>query len=254
MFGLGLVELIIVLVIIIIPVYFIFIKKKVSVGDGNLNEENDVVKKAGKDIKNIELFKNNFNRLPTLLFLFLELIPLIFLLYWVHTRINSFNKMTKYKISIAWSLTYILFLPIGLILVVLLNESESAIQAGAEGVFAFFVVYHLYIPFRLLKVLKEFTKENEFGIHYDWIILGLLTFFLGGAHIYVNYKINEVIDYIDKNNILDKEEITSSEEASSDNNNDSPEEKLTKLAELKEKGLIDEDDYNSKKEEILKTI
>ena len=59
MFGLGLVELIIVLVIIIIPVYFIFIKKKVSVGDVNLNEENDVVKKAVKDIKNVELFKNN---------------------------------------------------------------------------------------------------------------------------------------------------------------------------------------------------
>lgn len=52
----------------------------------------------------------------------------------------------------------------------------------------------------------------------------------------------------------DKEEITSSEEASSDNGNDSPEDKLAKLSELKEKGLIDEDDYNSKKEEILKTI
>ena len=71
---------------------------------------------------------------------------------------------------------------------------------------------------------------------------------------YVNYKINELIDFIDKKNILDKEETVSSEEASSDNGNDSPEDKLTKLSELKEKGLIDEDDYNSKKEEILKTI
>ncbi len=52
----------------------------------------------------------------------------------------------------------------------------------------------------------------------------------------------------------DKEEITSSEEAISDNDKDSPEDKLTKLSELKEKGLIDEEDYNSKKEEILKTI
>ena len=51
-----------------------------------------------------------------------------------------------------------------------------------------------------------------------------------------------------------KEEITTSEEASSDNDNESPEDKLTKLSELKEKGLIDEEDYNSKKEEILKTI
>ena len=52
----------------------------------------------------------------------------------------------------------------------------------------------------------------------------------------------------------DKEEVTSSEEAISDNDKDSPEDKLTKLSELKEKGLIDEEDYNSKKEEILKTI
>ena len=140
--------------------------------------------------------------------------------------------MTKYKISIAWSLTYILFLPIGIILVGLLNESESALEKGVEGIAAFFLLYHLYIPFRLLKVLKEFIKENEFGfspanrdgIQYDWTILGFLTFFGGGAHIYVNYKINEVIDYIDKNNILDKEEITTSEEAVSEKTSSDKEE------------------------------
>ena len=170
--------------------------------------------------------------------------------------------MTKYQISIAWNLTYILILPIGLTLVVLLNESDSAIQDGIEGVFSFFLLYHIYIPFRLLKVLKKFTKENGIdfskdnveGILYEGLAPFFITPICAGAHIYVNYKINEVIDYIDKKNILDKEEITSSEEASSDNNNDSAEEKLTKLAELKEKRLIDEEDYNSKKEEILKTI
>ena len=52
----------------------------------------------------------------------------------------------------------------------------------------------------------------------------------------------------------DKEEIASSEEVISDNEKDSPEDKLTKLSELKEKGLIDEEDCNSKKEEILETI
>ena len=51
-----------------------------------------------------------------------------------------------------------------------------------------------------------------------------------------------------------KVEINTSEETSSDNDNESPGDKLTKLSKLKEKGLIDEDDYNSKKEEILKTI
>ena len=251
------------------------------------------------DIKNIELFKKNFNRMPTLLFLILEIIPLIYLFYWVHTRINSFNKMTKYKISIAWSLTYILFLPIGLILsAIFVEDTGDNLEAAGSFIGALFVVYHLYIPFRLLKVLKKFTKENEIdfskdnveGILYEGLAPFFITPICGGAHIYVNYKINEVIDYIDKKNILDKEEITSneeassetttgdkeeitsseeaspgettndkeetvsSEEASSDNGNDSPEDKLKKLSELKEKGLIDEDDYNSKKEEILKTI
>ena len=35
---------------------------------------------------------------------------------------------------------------------------------------------------------------------------------------------------------------------------DSPEDKLNKLAELKEKGLITDEDYNAKKEEILKNM
>ena len=55
-----------------------------------------------------------------------------------------------------------------------------------------------------------------------------------------------------KEKISENEEKTKSD--SSDESNDSPEDKLTKLSELKEKGLIDEEDYNSKKEEILKTI
>ena len=137
MFGLGLVELIIVLVIIIIPVYFIFIKKKVSVGDENLNEENDVVKKGRRDMKNIELFKKNFNRMPTLLFLILEIIPLIYLFYWVHTRINSFNKMTKYKISIAWSFTYIVIFPITFIFFLL--GIKDLTSSSITGMCLFFI-------------------------------------------------------------------------------------------------------------------
>ena len=62
------------------------------------------------------------------------------------------------------------------------------------------------------------------------------------------------VEETSKKTSSDKEEIASSEEVISDNEKDSPEDKLTKLSELKEKGLIDEDDYNSKKEEILETI
>ena len=112
---------------------------------------------------------------------------------------------------------------------------------------------------------------HKWNIYSNYFFLTLIFPPIGGL-LFINYKINELIDYIDKNNILDKEEITgsenassekttsdkeeiaSSEEAVSDNEKDSPEDKLTKLSELKEKGLIDEEDYNSKKKEILKTI
>ena len=191
----------------------------------NINKVNDEYNKGGRDLKNIELFKNNFNRMPTPLFLILTVIPLIYQIYWVHTRINSFNKMTKYKISIAWSLTYILIFPISLILAVFfVEDTGDNIEVLSSYTAVLFTVYHAYIPFRLLKVLKEFTKENEIdfsqdnveGILYEGIAPYFITPICAGAHIYVNYKINEVIDYIDKNNLLDKEEITSSEEASSE--------------------------------------
>ena len=75
---------------------------------------------------------------------------------------------------------------------------------------------------------------------------------------YINYKINENIDYITEHSIVDKGETptsketpTSDTEATSDKTPEGPEEKLQKLADMKEKGLINEDDYNNKKEEIL---
>ncbi len=40
----------------------------------------------------------------------------------------------------------------------------------------------------------------------------------------------------------------------SDESGESPKEKLIKLNEFKEKGLISEEDFNSKKEEILKEM
>ena len=45
--------------------------------------------------------------------------------------------------------------------------------------------------------------------------------------------------------------LNSDTEATSDKTTEEPEEKLQKLADMKEKGLINEDDYNNKKEEIL---
>ena len=69
------------------------------------------------------------------------------------------------------------------------------------------------------------------------------------------FKINENIDYIAQNSIVDKEETpTSDKETTSEKTPESPEDRLQKLADMKEKGLIDEDEFKSKKEEILKEM
>ena len=67
------------------------------------------------------------------------------------------------------------------------------------------------------------------------------------------------IDYIAEHSIVDKgvtptsiETPTSDTEATSEKTPESSEDRLQKLADMKEKGLISEEDYNNKKEEILK--
>ena len=88
----------------------------------------------------------------------------------------------------------------------------------------------------------------------DGLLLAAIFVAVGGSLFYYGRLAKISKEAITDKSVGDKEEITSSEEAISDNDKDSPEDKLTKLSELKEKGLIDEEDYNSKKEEILKTI
>ncbi len=58
-----------------------------------------------------------------------------------------------------------------------------------------------------------------------------------------------------QNSIVDKEETpTSDKETTSEKTPESTEDRLQKLADMKEKGLINEDDFNSKKEEVLKEM
>ena len=105
------------------------------------------------------------------------------------------------------------------------------------------------IAFQMKKVLKEFSDNNEMKITYN----GFLTFIFNFT--YINYKLNENIDYIAQNSIVDKEETTTSDkEITSEKTPESPEDRLQKLAEMKEKGLINEDEFNSKKEVILKEM
>ena len=47
---------------------------------------------------------------------------------------------------------------------------------------------------------------------------------------------------------------SSDKEITTEKTPESPEERMQKLADMKEKGLISEEDYNSKKEEILKKL
>ena len=200
---------------------------------------------------NIELFKTTAKRNPTILYIIFTVITLtIYPLFWVFSRKKILNQLTESKINES--------LPAFFVITSILSAflqgygetqfDESAIAVG--GFLSFIsVVLMVVIAFQMKKVLEEFSVNNEMKISYN----GFLTFLL--SFIYINYKLNENIDYIAQNSIVDKEETTTSEkEITSEKTPESPEDRLQKLAEMKEKGLINEDEFNSKKEVILKEM
>jgi len=200
---------------------------------------------------NIELFKTNAKRNPTILYIIFTVITLtIYPLFWVFSRKKILNQLTESKINES--------LPAFFVITSILSAflqgygetqfDESAIAVG--GFLSFIsVVLMVVIAFQMKKVLEEFSVNNEMKISYN----GFLTFLL--SFIYINYKLNENIDYIAQNSIVDKEETTTSDkEITSEKTPESPEDRLQKLAEMKEKGLINEDEFNSKKEVILKEM
>ena len=100
MFGLGLLEWIFLCVFLILPLYLLSVKKTKTGSTENKNI----------DIENIKLFRMNFKRFPSIgLYILSSITILVFQFYWNQTRINSLNKMTKYKINIAWNYILILF-------------------------------------------------------------------------------------------------------------------------------------------------
>ena len=200
---------------------------------------------------NIELFKTNAKRNPTILYIIFTVITLtIYPLFWVFSRKKILNQLTESKINES--------LPAFFVITSILSAflqgygetqfDESAIAVG--GFLSFIsVVLMVVIAFQMKKVLEEFSVNNEMKISYN----GFLTFLL--SFMYINYKLNENIDYIAQNSIVDKEETpTSDKEITSEKTPESPEDRLQKLAEMKEKGLINEDEFNSKKEVILKEM
>ena len=200
---------------------------------------------------NIELFKTNAKRNPTILYIIFTVITLsIYPWFWVFSRKKILNQLTESKINES--------LPAFFVITSILSAflqgygetqfDESAIAVG--GFLSFIsVVLMVVIAFQMKKVLEEFSVNNEMKISYN----GFLTFLL--SFMYINYKLNENIDYIAQNSIVDKEETTTSDkEITSEKTPESPEDRLQKLAEMKEKGLINEDEFNSKKEVILKEM
>ena len=81
-------------------------------------------------------------------------------------------------------------------------------------------VLMIVIAFQMKKVLKEFSDNNEMKISYNGFFTFLFNFW------YINYKLNENIDYITQNSILDKEEkITSEKETLSEKTPESSEDR-----------------------------
>ncbi len=84
-----------------------------------------------------------------------------------------------------------------------------------------------------------------------WLILYFWSFIPGN----VLAEIITFDKYIVQDGIVDKDEKpTSNKEKTSEKTPETPEDRLQKLADMKEKDLINEDEFNSKKEEILKEM
>jgi len=200
---------------------------------------------------NIELFKTNAKRNPTILFIVFSLITLsIYHWFWVFSRKKIINQLTDSKINESLPAFFVITSIISVFLQVYgeTQYDESTVAVG-NLLQLISLVLMLVIAFQMKKVLKEFSEKNEMKIPYN----GFFTFLFNFA--YINYKLNENIDYINQNSIVDKEESTTSDkETTSEKTPESPGDKLQKLTEMKEKGLINEDDFNSKKELILKEM
>ena len=200
---------------------------------------------------NIELFKTNAKRNPTILYIIFTVITLtIYPWFWVFSRKKILNQLTESKINESLPAFFVIA---SILSAFLQGYGETQLDQSAITVSGLLqlisVVLMVVIAFQMKKVLEEFSVNNEMKISYN----GFLTFLL--SFIYINYKLNENIDYIAQNSIVDKEETTTSDkEITSEKTPESPEDRLQKLAEMKEKGLINEDEFNSKKEVILKEM
>ena len=112
---------------------------------------------------NIELFKTNVKRNPTILFIIFSVITLgIYIFYWVFSRKNSLNLISEKKLNNAVVIIYFIS-AIGSYLGGLKSQdSDLIVFSNLLGFVSF--ISGIVISFKMKDILKEFSDNNEINI------------------------------------------------------------------------------------------
>ena len=172
---------------------------------------------------NIELFKTSVKRNHTILFIIYSVITLtIYLWFWVFSRKKIINQLTESKINESLPVLFVITAILSSVLEVYGGTQLNGGSAIGLSLLLQLIstVLMIVIAFQMKKVLKEFSDNNEMKISYNGFFTFLFNFW------YINYKLNENIDYITQNSIVDKEEkITSEKETLSEKTPESSEDR-----------------------------
>ena len=172
---------------------------------------------------NIELFKTSVKRNHTILFIIYSVITLtIYLWFWVFSRKKIINQLTESKINESLPVIFVIAAILSSVLEVYGGTQLNGGSAIGLSILLQLIstVLMVVIAFQMKKVLKEFSDNNEMKISYNGFFTFLFNFW------YINYKLNENIDYITQNSIVDKEEkITSEKETLSEKTPESSEDR-----------------------------
>jgi len=186
-------------------------------------------------------------RIPTSIFVLFSLISIfIYPIYWLYTRTKYINDHYDIKINKILIFTcilsefYLIFhgLFVGFISGFHGNYElyESNDNNFSHIIWIISIIFEVFTCISIRDSLKSTINDNEYNsIEYNIILLIIFRKY------YLNYKINEIYEHQDGHN---------------DNIDyyNSVEERLESIKILKEKGLINDSDYELKKDEILKEL